>query len=136
MSPVTVEKVTVERVTDELSKLPKEQVAEVYDFVMFLQHRRGASPDQMIDEDEAWLHDDEETMQAEDALWEQTFARQREKFDAMREAARAEIEAGETEPMFDENGKFFLSNLAGIGKELWQTVDVDEYLEHERDSWR
>lgn len=59
-------------------------------------------------EDEAWLYDAEETMQAKDALWEQTLARHREKFDAMRKATLAAIAAGKTEPMFDGNGNFTL----------------------------
>ena len=28
-----------------------------------------------------------------------------------------------------------LSDFAGVGKELWETVDVDEYLRQERESW-
>jgi hypothetical protein len=26
--------------------------------------------------------------------------------------------------------------LEGLGKELWQSIDVDAYLKQERDSWR
>lgn len=26
--------------------------------------------------------------------------------------------------------------LKGLGKELWQSIDVDEYLKQERESWR
>lgn len=29
-----------------------------------------------------------------------------------------------------------LMELEGLGKELWQSVDVDAYLKQERDSWR
>lgn len=105
---VTVEKVTVERVTTELTKLPDEQVSQVYDFVLFLKQRHGASVEQPIDDDEAWLYDDEETMQAEDALWEQTKAFDPDEIAARRKAVLAAIEAGETEPMFDENGNFTL----------------------------
>lgn len=28
-----------------------------------------------------------------------------------------------------------LSDFAGVGKELWQTIDVDEYVRQERESW-
>jgi len=28
-----------------------------------------------------------------------------------------------------------LSDYAGVGKELWQTIDVDEYVRQERESW-
>ena len=26
--------------------------------------------------------------------------------------------------------------LQGLGKELWQSIDVDEYIKEERESWR
>ena len=32
-------------------------------------------------------------------------------------------------------GKVKLSDYAGVGKELWQQIDVDEYLRQERESW-
>ncbi len=108
MSSATVEKVTVGHVTAELSKLPDAQVAEVYDFVLSLQRRYGAANGQTVDDDEAWLYDDEETMQAEDALWEQTTAFDPDEVAARRKAVLAAIEAGETEPMFDEDGNFTL----------------------------
>jgi hypothetical protein len=28
-----------------------------------------------------------------------------------------------------------LSDYAGVGKELWQKIDVDEYIRQERESW-
>ncbi len=28
-----------------------------------------------------------------------------------------------------------LRNLKGLGKEIWQTIDVDEYIKKERESW-
>ena len=28
-----------------------------------------------------------------------------------------------------------LSDFAGVGRELWQTIDVDEYVREERESW-
>ena len=45
-------------------------------------------------------------MQAEDALWEAAHSRQRDKFEALVEAARAEITADTAQPMFDEQGNF------------------------------
>ena len=48
----------------------------------------------------------EEQMQAEDALWDAAYARHRDEFAALAEAAQAEIEAGATQPMFDEHGEF------------------------------
>lgn len=29
-----------------------------------------------------------------------------------------------------------LSNYAGVGAELWQTVDVEQYIKQERDAWQ
>jgi hypothetical protein len=29
-----------------------------------------------------------------------------------------------------------LSNYAGVGAELWQTVDVEQYINQERDAWQ
>lgn len=31
--------------------------------------------------------------------------------------------------------KVKLSDYAGVGKELWSTIDVDAYIEEERNSW-
>ena len=31
--------------------------------------------------------------------------------------------------------KIKLSDFAGVGKEMWQQIDVDEYIRQERDSW-
>lgn len=45
-------------------------------------------------------------MQAEDVLWEASYARGREKLVTLAEIARAEIAAGMTQPMFDERGEF------------------------------
>ena len=28
-----------------------------------------------------------------------------------------------------------LKNLKGLGKEIWQDIDVDEYIKKERESW-
>jgi hypothetical protein len=67
----------------------------------------------LVDHDEdAWLNDTEEQMQAEDTLWESAFARHRDKFAALAEAARAEVEASTTQPMFDEHGELVVDELA------------------------
>ena len=29
-----------------------------------------------------------------------------------------------------------LSNYAGVGAELWQTIDVDHYIDQERNAWQ
>ena len=43
------------------------------------------------------------------------------------EDLRSEMEA--SEPLVD------MLSLAGLGAELWQTIDVDAYLEQERSDW-
>jgi hypothetical protein len=49
------------------------------------------------------LYDTEEQSAAEDAIWEATYERRRDEFLTLREKAQAEIQAGKTRPMFDEN---------------------------------
>jgi hypothetical protein len=29
-----------------------------------------------------------------------------------------------------------LKNLKGLGKEIWEDIDVDEYIKKERESWQ
>jgi hypothetical protein len=82
-----------------VAKMSVERAAQVYDFACFLQTRSGR-------DDDDWLNDSEEQMQAEDTLWDAASARHSDKFAALAQAARAEIEAGPTRPMFDEHGEF------------------------------
>ena len=86
-----------------MTAMPPERAEQVYDFARLLQARVAASPSRDEDTDN-WLNDSEEQMQAEDAVWEATYTRHKDKFVTLREAARAEIEAGATENMFDANG--------------------------------
>ncbi len=58
--------------------------------------------------DDDWLNDSEEEMLAEDALWEDMFARNAGMFNAFDEEAEIEIELGLTQPMFDGDGLFLL----------------------------
>lgn len=51
-----------------------------------------------------WLNDSEEQMQAEDALWDASRKRHRDRFSAVAAAARAEIDAGATQPMATPDG--------------------------------
>jgi len=80
-------------IADLVTKMPVERAAQVYDFARFLQTQ-----------DDDWLNDTEEQLQAEDAEWQATFARQHEKFSGLAQAARAEIASGATQPLFDERG--------------------------------
>lgn len=78
-----------------------ERAAQVYDFVRFLQSQ-PAYPPPLADEDDDWLNDSEEQMQAEDALWEAAQVRHQAQFTALATTARAEIRTGADQPMFDE----------------------------------
>ena len=94
-----------------VAEMSTEQAVRVYDFARFLRSRPTsaliADP-----EDDDWLYDSEEQMQTEDALWEATLACHHGKFDALLKAAYAEIEAGITQPMFDEDGNLITHELA------------------------
>lgn len=66
--------------------------AQVYDFVRYLQ-RQSTYPSPITAEEDDWLEDSEEQMQAEDALWDASHARHQDKFAALAAVARAEIDA-------------------------------------------
>lgn len=93
----------VQAVAELVTKMSVERAAQLYDFARFLQMQDSS--------DDAWLNDTEEHMQIEDALWKETFTRHSDKFAALANAAQAEIEAGKTQPMFDEQGKFTVDKL-------------------------
>ncbi|MEW5988738.1 MAG: hypothetical protein AB1791_19085 [Chloroflexota bacterium] len=90
-----------------VATLPVERAAEVYDFAYFLTSQPVSPPPITITDDD-WLNDTEEQLREEDALWEATYARHREKFTTLAQTARAEIAASTTRPMFDEQGEFAL----------------------------
>ena len=86
-----------------MKAMPIERAAQVYDFARFLQAQpEGGSPS--AEDPDAWLNDSEEQMQGEDAAWDAVYARHREGLAALRDTARDEIEAGATQPLFDEHG--------------------------------
>ena len=89
-------------ITTLVTAMPVERAAEVYDFARFLRSRVTPLVSLDLDDDD-WLDDSEEQMQAEDALWEAASNRQRDQFAALADAARAEIAAGTTQPVFDEH---------------------------------
>ena len=86
-----------------IKAMPIERAAQVYDFARFLQ-AQPVGPSPIAEDPDAWLNVSEEQMQAEDATSDAAYARHREKFAALRETARDEIEAGATQPLFDEHG--------------------------------
>lgn len=83
--------------------LPNERKAEALNFVLWLQTRIGANAD--IESPPS-----EDELKAEDALWEATFARHADKFDALAEQAMTEIESGQTLPMFDDKGRWLVDD--------------------------
>jgi hypothetical protein len=90
-----------------VAQMSLERAAQVYDFVRFLQHQ-PTHPSFPVLAEADWLDDTEEQLQAEDALWEEMQARHRTQFSALAAAARAEIDAGTTQPMFTPNGDLAL----------------------------
>ena len=105
-------------VAELVATMPTERAAQVYDFVRFLlsQPTQPLTPSDVnqqrgLLDDEEWLSDSEEQMQAEDALWDVTHARHADKFDTLAEAARLDIQAGTAQPMFDEQGEFVTNEL-------------------------
>ncbi|RIK42052.1 MAG: hypothetical protein DCC55_09935 [Chloroflexi bacterium] len=98
-------------IADLVKGMPIERAAQVYDFVRFLQVY-PIYPTPLAGEDELWLETNEEGLAAEDLRWEATFARERKRFATLASAARAEIEAGITQPMFNEDGEFIGDELA------------------------
>ena len=92
-------------VAELVEKMPVERAAQVYDFARFVRVQQIGVPSISPGEDDDWLEDSEEQLQAEDAVWEATYARHQDRFHVLAEEARAEISAGTTEPMFRRRGK-------------------------------
>ncbi len=84
-----------------VATLPPERAAQVYDFARFLQSQAIQPPPA---EEDDWLNDTEAEMQAEDAQWQAFYERNRAELLRLRERALGEIAAGETRPLFDEDG--------------------------------
>jgi hypothetical protein len=91
-------------VAELVEKMPVERAAQVYDFARFVRVQQARVSGISLSEDDDWLEDSEEQLQAEDALWEATYARHRDQFHVLAEEARAEITAGTTQPMFRRRG--------------------------------
>jgi hypothetical protein len=92
-------------VAELVEKMPVERAAQVYDFARFVKVQQIGALSTSPGEDDDWLADSEEQMQAEDALWEATYAQHQDQFHVLAEEARAEIAAGTTQPMFRQRGK-------------------------------
>jgi hypothetical protein len=83
--------------------LPLGRLVSAYDFLLFLKSNPIRKPSTDI------FGATEAEIEADDKRWDELFARGRDKMRAMAFDALTEIRAGETEPMFDENGEFLLS---------------------------
>lgn len=90
-----------------VANMSPERAVQVYDFVRFLQ-RQLTYPSPITAEEDNWLDDSEEQMQAEDVLWDAAQARHQDRFATLVAAARAEIDAGTTKPMFTADGELTL----------------------------
>ena len=90
-----------------VAAMPLEQAAQVYDFARFLR-AQPAPPVTGNEGVDDWLNDSEEDLLAEDAVWEAVYEQNRNTFLALRESAQAEIERGETEDMFGDDGDVVL----------------------------
>jgi hypothetical protein len=64
---------------------------------------RAVRCDKMNEAD--WLNDTAEQLQAEDKVWDAALQQQADQFEALAVAARAEIKAGITQPLFDDTGE-------------------------------
>ena len=60
------------------------------------------------EEDDDWLNDPEEQLQAEDAQWAAFYEQRAAQFLQLRERARREIASGEPQPLFHEDGDLAL----------------------------
>jgi hypothetical protein len=56
-------------------------------------------------QDADWLNDTAEQLETEDEMWDATLRHQADRFEALLEAARAEIKMGITQPLFDDTGE-------------------------------
>ncbi len=96
-----------EAVAEVVAVLPPARAAQVYDFARFLQAQFAASQP-APDNDDDWLNDSEEQLQAEDAQWAAFYEQRAAQFLQLRERAQREIAAGETQPLFHEDGDLAL----------------------------
>lgn len=75
-----------------VAQMSLERAVQVYEYVRFLESQ-PTYPPPIESDDEDWLNDTEEQLQAEDTLWA-AYARHHERFAALATAARAEIAVG------------------------------------------
>ena len=95
--------ITHQQVADLAMTLPVSRLVSAYDFLLFLKSSpRVRATSDIFGATEAEI-------EADDKRWDELFSKGRDKMRAMAFEALEEIRAGETKPMFDENGEFLLS---------------------------
>ena len=94
--------VYAEAVAEVVAVLSPARAAQVYDFARFLQAQSAlfASP---LGEDDDWLNDPEEQLQAEDDHWDAFYEQRASQFLQLREQAQREIAAGKTHSLFKKD---------------------------------
>lgn len=94
--------ITHQQVAELAMTLPFDCLVSAYDFLLFLKSTpQGQSTPDIFGATEAEI-------EANDKRWDELFSKGRDKMRAMAFEALDEIRAGQTEPMFDENGEFLL----------------------------
>ena len=109
-----MDNVTVTDVVNILTKLPSEQIATVYEFALSLH----ASSSEHIGISEGWSDHDLEYTSTDSLRYT----------DSVEEELSPYVVVKPTTPVK-------LSELAGVGEKLWKAIDVDQYIDQERDSW-
>lgn len=95
--------ITHQQVAELAMTLPFNRLVSAYDFLLFLKSPAPVRPATDI------FGATEAEIEADDKRWDKLFSKGGDKMRAMAFEALEEIRAGETEPMFDENGEFLLS---------------------------
>ncbi len=93
--------ITHQQVAELAMTLPVSRLVSAYDFLLSLKSTAKGTTD--------IFGATEVEIEADDKRWDELFSKGRDKMRAMAFEALEEIRAGETEPMFDENGEFLLS---------------------------
>lgn len=95
--------ITHQQVAELAMTLPVSRLVSAYDFLHFLKSSSHVRPTTDI------FGATEAEIEADDKRWDELFSKGSDKMRAMAFEALDEIRAGETKPMFDENGEFLLS---------------------------
>ena len=92
-------------IVDLVRQLPEERAAQLYDFARFLLAEVGPFH-QAVDGEGVDEQLSDEELAAEDALWEASKNRHKDRFAALKAQAKADVKAKKAVPMFNERGEF------------------------------